>query len=340
VNEVKRAQNYINHVAIVLDASGSMSRLERKIVQVTDGLVSHLAQRSKEMNQETRITVYTFDDTARCVFYDMDALRLPSLSGHYRLGGRTALVDATTLALDDLAMTPEKYGDHSFLLYVITDGQENASSYEQRRALPWKLASLPSHWTVAGLVPDARGVHEAKQWGFAKDNIAVWDATSEHGVEEAGKVITASVDQYMTGRASGIRGTKSVFSTDASVLNAQSVAAANLTPVDPGTFVLVPVYHEMPISEFVEKAGYQFKVGTCYYQLNKSEKIHAQKDLMIRNKQTGQVFAGERVRDVIGLPRVTQNVSPRFNPDWEVFPQSTSLNRKLIPGTSLLIKTD
>ncbi len=30
------SQNYINHVALVLDASSSMSRLSRKVVEVAD----------------------------------------------------------------------------------------------------------------------------------------------------------------------------------------------------------------------------------------------------------------------------------------------------------------
>ena len=334
-----KAQNYINHVALVLDRSGSMRPHAAALVKVANELVAHLAQRSKDDGHETRVTVYIFDDVTECVFYDMDSLRLPSIKGHYTVRGMTALVDATMMAIEDLELTAQKYGDHSFLLYDLTDGLENASRRHSGQDLRAKIDSLPENWTLGALVPDISGVHAAKQYGFPAGNVTTWDTTSEHGVEEAARVVTASVNQYMDNRSSGVVGSKFLFSTDASKLNAQTVSAANLTPVDPKSFVLVPVYHEMPISEFVEKAGYTFKVGTCYYQLNKSEEIHGHKDLMVRNKATGQVFGGDRVRDLIGLERITRRVSPKFNPDWEVFPQSTSLNRKLIPGTNLLIKT-
>jgi hypothetical protein len=335
----KNDQNYINHVAVVMDGSGSMSHLQGKVVEVVDKLVAHLAVTSKEMNQETRITVYVFDDYAECVYFDVDALRLPSVKDRYWVRGMTALVDATMLSIEDLELTATKYGDHSFLIYVVTDGRENKSQLANKAALPGRIKALADNWTLGILVPDVTGVHLAKQYGFPAGNIATWDTTSEAGLEEAARVVTASVNQYMDNRSQGVTGSKSLFSTDSSVLNAQTVKAAKLTPVDPSTFVLVPVYHEMAISEFVTKAGYRFQAGTCYYQLNKSEEIHAHKDLMVRNKLTGEVFGGERVRDLIGLPRVTRRVSPKFNEDWEVFPQSSSLNRKLVPGTNLLIKT-
>ena len=49
-------QNYINHIALVLDASGSMSHLSSAVVQVADNQVQYLAARSKELDQETRAT--------------------------------------------------------------------------------------------------------------------------------------------------------------------------------------------------------------------------------------------------------------------------------------------
>src|SRR5690349_14651809 len=120
-------ENYVNHVALALDASGSMavSGKARALVTVADGLIEYLAARSKELNQETRVTVYTFDERVKCAIYDKDVLRLPSIADFYKIGGMTALLDATLLAIDDLRLTPQKYGDHAFLTYVLTDGKNN-----------------------------------------------------------------------------------------------------------------------------------------------------------------------------------------------------------------------
>jgi hypothetical protein len=56
-------ENYINHVALVLDASSSMSSHRSTVVKVADEQIKHLARRSTELDQETRVTVYAFADT-------------------------------------------------------------------------------------------------------------------------------------------------------------------------------------------------------------------------------------------------------------------------------------
>src|ERR1700685_952505 len=101
-------QNYINHVALVLDASGSMNSLISTVSTVADGFIQHLATRSKEMDQETRVTVYQFSgyQQIECLIYDKDVLRLPSIKTIYRrLDGMTALLDATRKAQQDLDKT-------------------------------------------------------------------------------------------------------------------------------------------------------------------------------------------------------------------------------------------
>lgn len=92
---MSRSQNYINHVALVLDASSSMRRLSHKVVEVADQQIAYLARRSQELDQETRVTVYVFADQVECVIYDKDVLRMPSLKQMYRVGGMTALLAAT-----------------------------------------------------------------------------------------------------------------------------------------------------------------------------------------------------------------------------------------------------
>ena len=211
-------ENYINHVVLVLDASSSMASHTQSLIKVADAQIAHLAQRSKELDQETRVTVYSFADSAKCLIWDMDVLRLPSIATLYKAHGNTALIDATLLAIQDLSMTPEKYGDHSFLVFVLTDGEENRSK-SRPTTLATSLTQLADHWTTAVLVPNATGVHEAKKFGFPADNIAVWDTTTKRGLEEAVERISVATDQYMFLRTQGVRGTRSLFSTGADAVN-------------------------------------------------------------------------------------------------------------------------
>jgi hypothetical protein len=330
-------QNYINHIALVLDASGSMSHLTDQVVKVADNQIAYLAQRSKELDQETRVTIYTFDYPHRikCIAYDKDVLRLPTLKGLYRPDGQTALIDATLKALDDLAKTPELYGEHAFLTYVLTDGAEN-NSHNGPATLEKRLKALPDHWTLACFVPNVNGVHEAKKFGFAKDNIAVWDTTAQ-GVKEVGETIRRATETFMTGRATGTRGYKNLFNLDTSKLTKANVT--NLPKLGPGQFRMFPVEQEGRIDEFVEtKTKRAYVLGEAFYQLTKPVDVQPTKKVALYERKGHSVYIGKEARTLLGMPDShTVKVSPAATPDFDIFIQSTSVNRKLFPGTHVLL---
>lgn len=329
------SENYINHVVLVLDASYSMGGLESELIKVADGQIEYLARRSKELDQETRVSVYDFADDVRCLIYDKDVLRLPSISTLYNLHGNTALLDATDKAVDDLSQTATLYGDHAFLVWVLTDGQENRSRKTTALKLAAKLRSLPENWTVGVLVPDQRGVFEAKGFGFPADNIAVWNANNAAGVAEVGETIRQATDNFMVARAKGVRGTKSIFSTGLDAVNAKTVHAT-LTPLT-DSFVLIPVSFAEEIRQRVERAGRLYTKGKAFYQLTKTEDIQATKKIAVRERSTGKIYTGPDARKLIGLPDREVRVKPDHNPEYDIFVQSTSVNRKLVPNTQVLV---
>jgi hypothetical protein len=340
-------QNYINHVALVLDASSSMSHLSRKVVEVADGQIAYLARRSKELDQETRVTVYVFAEKVECVIYDKDVLRMPSLNQLYRVGGMTALLAATLKSQRELAQTAQLYGDHSFLTFVLTDGQENASHRspdapsKDPRELVQRVATLietqEDNWTLAVLVPDQMGKREAMQCGFPKDNIAIWDATSTQGLEEAGQVIQQATEKFMVGRSRGIRGSRTVFSTGADAVNKDTIEAAGLSPADPSDYQLLPVDRAAVIRDWVTESGHSYRTGCAFYQLSKTEKIQARKQIAVLEKKTDRVYTGPEARALLGLPDSEVRIKPDHNDEFTIFVQSTSVNRKLVPSTRLLL---
>lgn len=375
----KRQQNYINHIALVLDASGSMSRHQSQLIKVADDQIAYLAQRSKELDQETRVTIYSFDDTVQCLVYDKDVLRLPSIGNLYRIGGMTALIDATLKSQDDLAHTWEGYGDHSFLTFVLTDGMENASTGgrtirsnfltpRERQlmidTLRSRLEKLPDHWTVAVLVPDQQGKREAMQFGFPRDNIAVWDATSEQGVEDAVSAIRTATDTYMTNRTVGVRGSRSLFV--GGNVDAKAIKAVGLKPLPTKERKIVVIaktkdteslFFERPINSvtksrpvadkawhveikpFVDAAYPPYRVGMAYYELIKSERVTGDKDIAVVEVNTNQVYVGDGARQLLGLPTGECRIKPTLNRDYKIFVESTSINRHLRIGTQLLLLT-
>lgn len=344
-------QNIINHIVLVLDASSSMiGTAATQLVKVADNQIAYLAQRSKELDQETRVTVYQFGSEGNeadhrrnswnrppskieCLVYDKDVLRVPSIAQVYHAWGNTPLIDATVLALEDLAMTPEKYGEHSFLVYVLTDGKENDSTYTTT-TLASKINDLPDHWTLAAFVPDQIGVHEAKRFGFPAQNIAVWDATTVAGVEEVGGTIRQATENFMQARATGVRGTRNLFNLAAPKL---AEVRSKLEALHPGQYRLFNVGSQPArIDEFVEEQTRRaYKRGEAYYQLVKREEIQVQKQIAIMGAKG--LYVGKDARDLLGLPDHKVHVSPSDSPEYDVYVQSTSNNRKLVPGQKLLV---
>jgi hypothetical protein len=327
-------QNYINHVCFLLDRSGSMSGLKRKVVEVFDAQIKNLAKRSQELNQETRVSVFVFGDDAQCVIYDKDVLRLPSIEDFYQIKGNTALIDATILAINDLNMTPQKYGDHAFLFYVLTDGENNINN-SRADALKQLISKLPDNFTVAVMVPNQFGIHECKKFGFPAGNIAVWD-TTEKGMEKAGDTMTSTTDSFMRSRSSGVRGYKNLFDLDASNLN-KSVVVNNLDELSPKDYILLNVHKDAVIKDFIESWKVDFRQGANYYQITKPETIQSYKQIVLQNKRNGKVFAGVKARQILGLPSYDVKVNPASYGEFDLFCQSTSTNRKLIGGTKLII---
>lgn len=334
----KPIRHLINHVVLVLDCSASMTHRKYDVIKVADNEVKYLATRSQEMSQETRVSVYVFDDNVDCLVYDTDVLRLPSIANLYEIGGNTALIDATMVSIEELSQTATLHGDHSFLIYVLTDGQENRSRHYSHQQLAARLNTLGENWTLACFVPDIISKRDAISFGFQKDNVAIWDTSSVRGMDEVGNTVRAATESWMTARSTGIRGTRTLFSTGIDAVNAQTVSAANLMPLDRTQYAMLPIRERIQTRPFLMEHGYQYINGTLYYLLMKTEDIQPQKNLLVVEKYTNKVFSGPGARQLVGLPDgITVRVKPDFNPDYDIYVQSTAVNRNLIPNTNCIV---
>lgn len=343
-------QGYINHVVIVMDESSSMGFVAPKVIEAVDAEIRNMAEQSRKLDQETRVTIYAFSSHGqlRCIVYDRDVLRTPSMARHYRPSGMTALRDAVGLAIGELEQTATLYGDHAFLIYLFTDGQENNSRSFTVDALARRLRELPENWTVAGFVPDEDGRAALEACGFPPGNVAVWDATTEAGVEAGVSVMATATTSYMTSRAEGKRGSKTLFAGGAGQVNTAERRAHGLRELHKVKYDLHTVGAEhadkvdkdgtpcVEIRPFVEKVGVVYVQGLAFYELVKPEKIQPQKRLLVRNRRSGRVYAGD-VRAMLGLPNHEVRVKPEHNAEYQIFVQSTSVNRNLYPGTKLVL---
>jgi hypothetical protein len=112
--------------------------------------------------------------------------------------------------------------------------------------------------------------------------------------------------------------------------------------VDAGRFQQIEVDADQPIKDVVASNGLVFKTGRGFYEFTKRETIQAKKEVVILDKETGDMYQGAAAREVLGLPiGESTDISPTFDKaKYTVFVQSTSNNRKLIGGTTFLYEVD
>jgi hypothetical protein len=97
----------------------------------------------------------------------------------------------------------------------------------------------------------------------------------------------------------------------------------------------------MQIRDFVTRSGHSYRTGAAFYQLSKREKVQGNKQIAVaeldNGRMTGKVFTGPAARQLLGLPDTEVTVKPGHNDRYQIFVQSTSVNRKLVTGTKLLV---
>lgn len=330
----------IDHVVLILDKSGSMQGQSRAIIAATDAQIVSLKRRSEAMKREVRVSVYAFDSDVECLIFDTDVLRLPSIATLYQVGhGLTALADAVHKGIDDLETTSTIYGDHAFLMIAMTDGHENDSSVQGLESLPGRIAGLGlrGNWTTGLLVPNKVAAFAAEALGFPRGNIGVWGNNAAEFARQA----EAGVESFTSSRLRGERSTTSLFGNGPENVNPATVASLDLLPAT--AYRLLPVpggktakYEARP---FVEGRSLKYARGVVFYQWTKGEEIGARKEVIVIEKATDTAYTGPEARRIIGLPEsVAVKGSPVWNPDYDVFVQSTSPTRRLIGGTRVLVK--
>lgn len=174
-------------------------------------------------------------------------------------------------------------------------------------------------------------------FNISSDNIREWEQT-QVGIVRTGDVTSQSVGTYFNARSRGTKAVNNFYvTTDLSQLKTSDVKKklGNLK----SKFKILSVEKECPIKSLVETKTGQYVIGSAYYQLTKKEKIQSQKDIVVMEKGKSDIWGGNEARDLLGLDYDQDiKVEPGNHNKWDIFVQSTSVNRKLVRGTKLLVK--
>lgn len=222
-----------NHTVVILDESGSMASIKK---QAIDGLNEQVQTcRSAETPFEKRVTIYTFGGGAvrRLAWMARPEEIADFKDLDYTPDGDTPLRDAVGKAIKELSAADNE--DNTFLLLIITDGQENASKdwsvSDLAEAIQTKQKTGRWTFTVQGANVDLENL--VGEWGIPQGNVAAWDNTVD-GTVMANTMRTIGTQSYYAAASAGARNVASFYGGEMtpSSMDGIDVGASSITKDD------------------------------------------------------------------------------------------------------------
>lgn len=333
-----------NYIGISRDHSGSMESLRNAAVQDYNALITAIRESTLAEKQDTIVSVVKCGTgpkalVQREIVYSTAAMLQPLTSAQYdTVGPGTPLFDSVGELIQLLSAAPDANDPNvSFVIMVVTDGAEN-SSREWLNKLGPKIRELimTDRWTFTFRVPKG-GSQYLTRLGIPAGNIYEWDPFARGSMEQSTFATQQAVRSFYQYRSAGIKSTNTFYA------NLSSVTSTDVKTT------MKDISHEVTkhavrqdgiaIKDFIEQElRVPYALGHAFYQLTKREKaVQEQKQFVIFDKQSSRVYAGTSARRLLGLPsHGTIALAPSDHQNFEIFIQSTSVNRKLVGNTSVL----
>lgn len=327
---------------LVLDCSGSMQDRPRGVwtgptkaqgaLQMAASVKDRLIH--EDVDGKTAVTVVCFGNQVVVGQKNYKPKGLKDFTHWPNMGGtalRDAIVEGVKSAEEN--SSPED----TFCVIVVTDGQENTSiiSPNQFLAEVRKRQDTGRFTFTFSVSPGDKDY--IVSLGFAPGNIQEWT-----NIGDVEKSVTDGISAY----------TRAVSQGSTSITNFHQL---NVT-IDPKVLKTLPeikstlkvwaVDKLSRLDEFVQSHGVTFAIGKAFYQLTKNEKVEAGKEVLIVEKTFNPANGSKTLeavyadgRKALGLPDgEIKKLVPQNLGNYEVYVQSTSNNRNLIPGTRVLYR--
>jgi hypothetical protein len=325
-----------------------MGSIRSDVVKAVNNRIAHIKQMLSD-NHNVTFSMISFDSSND--WNDRNRIRIKQHyrqadvnsivnfeSRQYNPDGGTPLLEATFTAINQLRDSVIIGPEDAILLEVITDGDENTSTIlpaTLNRAI--EKCNQDGYWTITFQVPFGHKTKLLRDFGISADNVMEWEATS-HGTHVATQTHNLGFTNYMGERSKGTRALTSYYAAvDLGNLSTKEVKQ-NLVDVS-GNFDEFEVKKEEAIKPFVEKkTGKNYITGSAYYQLSKKETLQPYKKLLVKEKGKNKLYGGTHAREVLGIPENGEVTLDPFNlSSFEIYVESTSVNRLLVRGTNVLV---
>lgn len=330
--------NYTS-VIFVLDRSGSMTGMESRL---RSSLIEQIGELKKASSPTDlyNVSVINFDTEISTTVNNVPVGNLIADGALYlNPRGGTALNRAILKAIE--TAQAHDNGRDAFLISILTDGGET-ENHMLAPSVAQKVRQLTGtdRYTFTYAGPSGSGV-AAAALGILSGNITTWDTTVA-GLGVLAATSRTSLNSYTESRSRGVMRSESFYAQpitqDAAKFAGQ--IAGKLDDVTSKVHVeRITASDPLKISDFAKAKFGAFTKGELYYELTESEKVQDYKGIVVQDKTKGQFFSGwASAKQLLGIPNFqgTVNIKPGSLGDFKVFVQSTSLNRKLEPGTALV----
>ncbi len=201
-------------IGIVLDKSSSMGRISKQAVDWYNENVT-MFQDKAEKGEDIEVSCWTFNHDVFEHFVNVPAKDAQLATDEsFRPSGSTAMRDAIGHAINELKRTDD--GECTYLMIVISDGQENVSREFTVEALKEMVeeCNKTKRWTFTYLGCDQSYLDEVvRQTSIPKTNMASWkqDAGS---VTRARGATRGMVGNYLACKAQGLVLNEDMYGSD------------------------------------------------------------------------------------------------------------------------------
>lgn len=336
-------------IIIIVDRSSSMRGIWPTIQRMHAKLVEDFRTSASALGRVIDLTTITFADDVSTPTMVRNIQRMSSdelhdrhniLAGHCY--GWTALWDAVGRGIE----TADEHGEHesfetSHLIIVLTDGEENRSKRFDIAEIKCMMSTRTATdiWTFTFQVPPGSKRQFCRNTDVPEGNVVEWEAT-EKGARSTFVATSSAANHYLSMRSQGLRSSRSFYTTDMASVSKSDVKSALRAMTDvSGACKVLTSTTDSEIRPFIESRGFDYKRGAAFYQLVKRESaVQDYKKLIITEIGKPGIFCGtSEARRLLGLPQTgTVKIVPGDHAGFEIFVQSTSVNRKLPAGTKVV----
>lgn len=316
------------NLVVVLDVSGSMSGPRRDAAAVQ--LTQMLDKVKTEFSVDSTMTVITFE------YSSFTGIQYTGKIQNYVYplcaGGGTALNDAVAFGVKVASSSTLPS-----LVYIFTDGEENASTQDIATVKDFVTATLTKgNITLVGIGPKPEALVAL---GVPAGNTLNWTGNAAELTSKVAPAVTRGVVATATAIKEGKKSLAHFF-LDIDSVSLQD-AAKKCVDVTTTMERRNTVQGGLAVREYIEKHCklYNYVDGAYFYKVVTKEKVLKDRRIVIahRDDTTSKLYSGPAARTLLGLPvDADVEVEPGSLGKWTVFVQSASPTRKTVRDAEFL----